>query len=565
MELIKQRSVFAVFLMALMCLLLAVLFSSMPAYSQVKESVKVRGYDPDASVDCPDNYTYTAAKGCVASSGRVSQFSMDGRSPVIGLARCMPSISIAANPPTTLMESGYELSTAQMIQLEDGDIIAAKINSSRLVFRRYNAEMTPQSDLITIADDATDIGFDEHNSFRNDNLRLLDNLRVSPLDGARWVAVFVAQSPKNGEHYLMGAVINSDVLEQPSVDSLQGTNIFPISYEGKLFNDSATAAISGISATSFFDVEGFKAADGSRNGRFMVAWSREDYFKPSQSHSVFGKIFDENVGESSPSLRFGSLEQDSEIRLENTVGSLQNTVVRLQALRPTQGMALFYNDPNNYTNIFQGASETGAMRLFDSDGNLYREDNEVVGVLGDIREIVNVEELTSGLLMALHTSTPDPASRTRLSVSVINVTTPETPFLVDLNGASAGTAQTLANFSTNILKPSIEVLSDNRTRVYLTWGHDTGTGTIRSMMIRYNSTTPIFEQISHWFRVDAAGELPENPDLRVPLNEQHAIAPSLHTQTIDTPLGPEYHFITKYDRKGTPASAYRKYKVPSCW
>ncbi len=83
------------------------------------------------------------------------------------------------------------------------------------------------------------------------------------------------------------------------------------------------------------------------------------------------------------------------------------------------------------------------------------------------------------------------------------------------------------------------------------------------MMISYVAGTPQFDMVSDWFRVDPGAEShPVYPNL---VNSDYTKSiNSLHLETLETPLGSEHYFITKY-RRTTGASVYRKYKVPDCW
>ncbi len=548
-------------LKALLVLVVCSCLGAASAFAQAKKGAKVRSYDPSDSVLCPDNYSYTPAKGCIASRGRINQLSMDGRSPIIGLARCMPEILSSSAPETTFIGDG-SLNGGQMIQLEDGNVIIANVTNTDVVFRRFDVDMRAQGALKTLV--SANEGFDEHNQVNDDNLAPLPQFHIAPLDGARWVLVFAARSAQRDEAYVMGVVINGDVPEEPSVTKIVGTEIFPISYQGKLFVNSSTLAVKGITSESALQVAGFKKADGTFDGRFMVAWVREDYLKPSQRYSIFGKIYNESIAEAPPAVRFG-MEQGTEIRLENTTGDLGSTTIMLRPLRSTQGMALAYNDANNYSNMFAGATEIGAVRLFETDGDLYKTGNNVVGVVGNIRNITNIEELSSGTIMVLHKISANLTDKKRISASIINALVPATPTLVDLNGADPGVAQTIISVKNDIYKQNISMLPDDRTRIYLTWAEDlTGNpAEIRSMMLKYEAGTPGFRNVSQWVRVDpGAATHPVRPTL-VSFDYDPNVL-SLHMQTLTTPTGSEHYFLSKYDRT-SGGSVYRYYKVPDCW
>lgn len=527
------------------------------AYAQIKKDAKVKAYDPDASVTCLTNYTYVAAKGCVPNQNRINQFSLDGRSPVIGLARCMPQITEAANPVQTFTGDDM-LNDGQVIQLSDGNIIIANSDEDGVFFNRYNANMVLQKARVPIVDIANGIGFAEHNSSRDDNLKPTKNFKIAALDDARWLIVFMARSSQTNKNYILGAVINADAVEEPSVNTLADSDIFPISYEGKLLSDFGSDAYT-IPSNAKIEVIGLKAADGTLDGRFMVAWLREDYLKPGQIYSIFGKLYDEQVQETPPSIRYG-LEQGGEIRLEGTVGSLQSANMKLVALRSTQGFAFFYNDPLNYGNMFSGASREGAMQLFESDGDIYLNESNVVGRVGNILRVADAIELTSGQVLAVHNRTPGTAFSKTVSATLIDVTTPATPVITDLNGGDAGDAISITAVDGTISSLSATVLPSNRTKVLLTWFEDrTSADSVRAMMVRYDAGTPTIENVSDWFRIDTdSAPYPEAQ----PTASHYVMSQFL--QTLTTPIATEHYFLTKYER-ATGNAVYRRYIIPNCW
>lgn len=327
--------------------------------AQVKRNVQLKAYEADASVDCPDNYSYTAAKGCVPSAGRISQFSIDGRSPVIGVALCMPDIKPNASPVVNITSDSM-LNNSQVITLEDGSVIVAAASEDGIYFSRYDVNLRSYVTRQVIVDIDDNIGLAEHNNLRDDNLKPTNYFKIAPLDGARWVMVFMARSAQANKNYIMGAVINSDQVEKPTATTLSGSNIFPISFEGKLLNDSNSDA-ADIPIDAAFDVVGLKNSDGTQDGRFVAAWVREDYYKPGQKYSIFGKLYNESVQQQVVSGQFGAI-QTGEIRLENTSGSLRRSIVDLAALQSNQGFALAYNDEYNYANMYSGSLQEGGSK-----------------------------------------------------------------------------------------------------------------------------------------------------------------------------------------------------------
>lgn len=538
-----------------------------------KKSVRLRSYDSQATVPCFSGFSYTPVSGCTLANGRINQLSIiGGKSSLLGLAQCMPDFSNTISTEQPLV-SGTNLSGSKIMQLESGDVILAYSSSSSVLFYRYTAQMelaTPASVAIVSGTK----GFANYNAINNENIQPTGVFDITPLNGTRWAIAFVGASSVTGRSYVFGAVVNQDVLEKPAVTTFDGERIFPISYADDLFDVDAAVPVQISTNNSAVGIKGFVSSNGKRDGRFVAAWLRKDYYKPIQQYSIFGKFFDATDTPFIPTTNFGT-EQGQEVRMENTIGAASSLLNRsLLPLKSTQGMALVYSDSTKYTVMSPGATYTGSLQLFKSDGSVYTTSGEFTGVVRNVpldnaRNTSLVEVTGSKVLMAGATL----SGTSKIQFTGFDISSPAAPALIDMNGAASGneyypyTSDT--NYMYNVMLTS---RNDNADKVMVTWldvDHSLTNGRVKGQLLTFDGTATLTPEggLNSWFLIDpgaadaysiyapsaAAGQLSVN---------------TIQTETIDNAGVTQYYFVTKYDRTNSSPlylSVYRRYIVPNCW